>query len=99
MSLLPQCQNGLWRADVSFIQSSIGEDGTAKTWGAEIGAELPTLTGHSGDIFSDVFGVAFSPAEAHLDVSGGDGTVRVYVLPITRTTAKAGAPGGDHPAG
>jgi len=47
-------------------------------WDVTSGQELLILTGHK----LNTAGVAFSPDGTRLAVSGGDGTVRLYVLPI-----------------
>jgi WD40 repeat protein len=62
-------------------------------WDTTTGEPLLTLTGHITDIYgapsSDVFGVAFSPDGTRLATSGGDGTARIYVLPIEDLIALA----------
>ena len=56
-------------------------------WDAETGKELLTLTGHSGDIFSDAFDVAFSPDGARLATAGWDGTAKVWDLESSAAAA------------
>ena len=62
-------------------------DTTAKVWDVASSQELLTLTDH--DI--GVGGLAFSPDGCHLAVGGGNGTVRIYVLPIEELIALARA--------
>jgi WD40 repeat protein len=60
-------------------------DNFTKVWDVATGKELLTLTGH----FAGTTGIAFSPDGRHLAVGGGDGTVRIYVLPIEELIALA----------
>lgn len=52
-------------------------DKTAKYWDADTGEELLNLVN-----YNDGRDLAFSPDGNHLAVAAGDGTVRIYVLPI-----------------
>jgi WD40 repeat protein/DNA-binding SARP family transcriptional activator len=51
-------------------------DGTAKLWDARTGAELLTLSAHSGPVIS----ISISPDGTRLATGSRDGTVRVYTL-------------------
>ena len=62
--------------DGKWIASS-GNDSTIKVWDAETGADIFTLTGHTGP----TFGVLFSSDGGSLITSSVDGTVKVWVLP------------------
>jgi WD40 repeat protein/serine/threonine protein kinase/DNA-binding SARP family transcriptional activator len=72
-----------WNPDGSRVITG-SEDGTAKVWDvdtsttAATGAEILTLEGHAGDLWSDVFGVACSPDGSLLATAGWDGTAKVW---------------------
>jgi WD40 repeat protein len=59
-------------------------DKTAKLWDAETGEELLNLID-----YNDGRDLAFSPDGNHLAVASGDGSVRVYILPIKDLMALA----------
>jgi WD40 repeat protein len=63
--------------------ATAGEDTTAKLWNLGTGKRLLTLTGHT----SALTGLDFSPDGTRLATAGGDGTVRVYVLPVDELLA------------
>ena len=62
--------------DGKWIASS-GNDATIKIWDSESGADIFTLTGHTGP----TFGVAFSSDGHELITSSVDRTVKVWILP------------------
>jgi WD40 repeat protein/transcriptional regulator with XRE-family HTH domain len=62
--------------DGKWIASS-GNDSTIKVWDAETGADIFTVTGHTGP----TFGVLFSSDGGSLITSSVDSTVKVWVLP------------------
>jgi WD40 repeat protein/transcriptional regulator with XRE-family HTH domain len=62
--------------DGKWIASS-GNDSTIKIWDSETGADIFTLTGHTGP----TFGVAFSSDGHQLLSSSVDRTIRVWALP------------------
>ena len=65
--------------------ATAGEDTTAKLWDLRTGKRLLTLTGHSFALTD----VKFSPDGTRVATSSGDGTVRVYVLPVSELLAVA----------
>jgi WD40 repeat protein len=77
----------VWAAAFSPDGSRIATmslDKTAKLWDAETGDELLNLIN-----YNDGRDLAFSPNGNHLAVASGDGSVRVYVLPIEDLMALA----------
>jgi WD40 repeat protein/DNA-binding SARP family transcriptional activator len=77
----------VWAAAFSPDGSRIATmslDKTAKLWDAETGEELLNLIN-----YNDGRDLAFTPDGDHLAVASGDGSVRVYVLPIEELMALA----------
>jgi WD40 repeat protein/serine/threonine protein kinase/DNA-binding SARP family transcriptional activator len=72
-----------WSPDGAWLATG-SEDGTAKVWDLEAsaaaatGEALVTMEGHLGDIWSDVFGVAFSPDGSLLATASWDETAKVW---------------------
>jgi len=71
--------------------ANLAADGVAgadtKLWDLDTGKRLLTLTGHTFALTD----VAFSPDGARVATASGDGTVRVYVLPVNELLAVARA--------
>jgi WD40 repeat protein len=62
-----------------------GEDTTAKLWDIRTGKNVLTLTGHTRFLTS----IAFSTDGKRIVTGSGDGTVRIYVLPVDALMALA----------
>ena len=70
----------VWAAQFSPDGSQIATmslDKTAKLWNAETGEEILNLIN-----YNDGRDLAFHPDGNHLAVASGDGTVRIYILPL-----------------
>jgi WD40 repeat protein len=63
----------VWRPDGKRLATGT-IDGPAKVWDAGTGKELPSLSGHSGSVFS----MAWSPDGKRLAAGGEDTTIRVW---------------------
>ena len=55
-----------------------GDDGTARLWDIETGAEICRFEGHKAGLFSRVQSVAFAPDGATLLTGSSDGTARLW---------------------